>query len=887
MSNKKTAILIGSTEFPESVKELNPLPFSEGDISNLERILSNTSIGGAEVLRLIDLPHWKISTNVNKIFRDACRDDQVIFFYSGYAVIPKNNPQLYLATVDTNLNLLPTTALRAGNFANLLCGTQCRRISIVLDLYYVNTINNIYLVKSISDFFENLKSSITEGYSISLIAAYQDLNQKNYESNLVKTIVGGIESGDADANQDGSITTEELSDYINKIFTSNGNNEFFCIQHGPQNSFIFSKSTSRFVTNAIIRKIKKKLITIPNNHEINRTIIQNALEILKRDHNDIEKNHQSAFKLLKEWSDDKILEKDFLNQWYQYEGTELPDTEIPRQSTELRERWDIVRKFRGPMQDLICPSYILDRNFQFLDWNPMFDELIAKPLGLLRGRHVEEFILELENKIEVIYRSNRIFQSGKFPLVDIEPLALVTKKYGLINFKKIASKIPNDKNIDLWSVNLNIINAEHETLMWRDLRKRIKKDLNWSLYAKAYDHMLLNFDSYNELVTRIVSKLGDAKNVVDLASGTGNNTIELLKNDQDRTVWALEYNQEMLEYMWDKISQLDSNATNNVNIVKGDLILSLREFDENAFDGAVMTNALYAMEDRAYCLREIYRVLKPGSFLVLSTSTQDTDIDYLFEKIRENLDQKGLLNAEMEKTVYSAYERHFDMLDSILHDSHEEVINYATAAGFQIEEVEKNAYEGAVTIIKAKKRETVKFNESDRKELNNEVILPKTEITRVFISYAHENEEWCKALKKYLKPITLDGNIEVWSDHDIEYGDHWRNKIQSNLENTNIAILLISTDFLNSEFIINSELPCLLHEANNRGLLIIPIILEKCPYDIITFKADDPDRGPYEFKLSDLQSVGCTTNTMDKLKKHEQNELFYDIANKIKTQSDA
>ena len=54
----------------------------------------------------------------------------------------------------------------------------------------------------------------------------------------------------------------------------------------------------------------------------------------------------------------------------------------------------------------------------------MFDELVAKPLALMRGRHVEELILKLNNKRAVIKRGRKIFELDHYPIVDTEILEL-------------------------------------------------------------------------------------------------------------------------------------------------------------------------------------------------------------------------------------------------------------------------------------------------------------------------------------------------------------------------------------------------------------------------------------------------------------------------------
>lgn len=897
MANKKTIVLIGNTEFPNSSKELCPLPDAEKAIDTFEEVMTVPALGDAERLRLIDLPHYQINTEVYRVFREAGRDDVVFLYYCGHATRDFDQ-QLYLATSDTDLRLLRTTSICAGNLANLLRGTQCRRIGVIMDLYHSPSLQDRELESLIDGFFDQLISAVRKGYSLSVLVHSQQENGTARSNPLIETVVEGIESGDADSNRDGSITTDELADHAISTFTQKGLKPPIWRCFGAQNSFIVCKSTGQMVTVRVLDEIRDRLKDAVKNQEIDKNVVQDARAILDKEHGEIEQHHPSAFKLLREWSEDNLSKHDFLTQWYQLEGTRLPETEAPTQSTALRERWEIIRNYRGTMQDLIGPAYILDRNFQFLDWNPMFDELVARPLGLLRGRHVEDFILELENKSEVIARSNKIFKKNLYPIVDVEPLILETR-YGRVEFKKIASRIPNDKNIDLWSVNLNIISAENSALMWRDLRKRVKRDVNWSLYAKAYDRVLLNFDSYNALVSDVVTKVGNGGNIVDLASGTGNVTVELLRRDAARTIWALEYNQEMLEYMWDKVAGLNAQAVDNVNIVKGDLILSLREFDHEYFEGAVMMNALYAMDDRARCLREIYRVLKPGAVLVFSSSTKNTDVEYLFRQIRRNLDKKGLLDSEMASIVDGAYDRHLEMLDAIHSDTHEDLIDYARAAGFVVDEQEdvvQGAYEGAVTVVRARKRKPViptrdpprvaANGRSSGDDVADVVRHHKRNAdngVNVFISYAHEDSVWCEKLKRYLGPITTENDITIWTDHEIEYGDRWRDLIKQQLEESNLALLLISVAFLDSTFIANNELPSLLHSANSKGLKIIPIILEKCLYDSATFKYPDPELGPNRFKLSEFQTAGTLTKPLNALSVHEQNEIFYEVAQRIKS----
>ncbi len=893
MAEKKYGIFIGNTEFPETEGALPPLPSSRNDVIAIQDVLTDPPLGRiTDPLALIDLPHHKVMLSINEVFREATRNDEILLYYSGHGQLDVSGA-LHFATINTNLNLLQTTSIPVDMLASMLRETRCRRIAMIFDCCYSSAIGRLY--KDFEDPFNasvgNLKASIPDGYAISIIAASNAISQA-YDCDekalgcLTNGIIKGITSGDADLNNDGLISMDELFSYVEgKMPDTQKPVLFNC---GPVETLIVSRSNSGHISPELIEKIKNKLNRFLENKEISNFNYSNAFAILEQNPGDIIACHESSFRLLTSWANDQVSLHNFIEQWYQFNDTGLPETKTEVQ-TDIKDRWEVVRTCRKPAIDLVSPTYLLDRNFQFLDWNPMFDELVAKPLALMRGRHVEEFILKLNNKRAVIKRGRKIFELDHYPIVDTEILELKTR-YGLVSFRKIASQIADEDGGTLaWAINLNILSAENEEEMWKDLTERLEQEVNWSLYAKSYDRMLLNFDSYHQLIEKIVDLLGsEPLSVLDLASGTGNATMEMLRQSTERTIWALESNEDMLEYMREKIHQLDSEKNKQVQIVKGDLLLSLREIDNDSFDGAIMMNALYAMPDRARCLQEIFRVLKPGGVLVYSSSTAETDVERLFSAIRADLDKKGHLDS-MRSIVDSAHDRHVQMMDNILKDTHEDVVNYAIHAGFSVEDadVQRGAYEGAVTLVKAVKKIMVQANpvvaeiaDQGGDEQGQELKLPSStdEKVRVFISYAHENQNWCERIKDYLNP---HDDIEVWTDQKLEYGDQWHETISEQLEQSDVAILLISTDFLNSAFIKNSELPILLHSAKSRGVLIIPVIIEQCLFEFVSYKYPDPINGPEKLKLVEFQAAGSPTESMAMLKKPQQNLILYEIALRI------
>jgi hypothetical protein len=70
----------------------------------------------------------------------------------------------------------------------------------------------------------------------------------------------------------------------------------------------------------------------------------------------------------------------------------------------------------------------------------------------------------------------------------------------------------------------------------------------------------------------------------------------------------------------------------------------------------------------------------------------------------------------------------------------------------------------------------------------------------------------------------------VWADTKLKPGDRWKEGIERALNESSIAVLLISADFLASEFIIDNELPPLLSAAQTRGTQILPVIVKACRF---------------------------------------------------------
>jgi ubiquinone/menaquinone biosynthesis C-methylase UbiE len=290
--------------------------------------------------------------------------------------------------------------------------------------------------------------------------------------------------------------------------------------------------------------------------------------------------------------------------------------------------------------------------------------------------------------------------------VDIETLEFLSNDYGLVVFEKIAGQILGDNGqVKAWCVNLNISSVAKKSELWAKMAENLGRDLNWSRYAKTYDRVISEFSEYKKLLDLVVKKVGPAPRVADLGCGTGNVTIRLLEDDIYRTVLAIDKNESMLDALQRKLdaSSDENRLKERATLYKGGITNCLREQGGESFDACVMLNVLFALDNPAEALAEVYRVLSPNGVLALSTSHHETNISALFKSIQQNLVDQGKWSDAIEVAWMDAYQRNSAMEAMITRDSKDDIQNYITTAGFRIDEYHEDEYVNCVVVIKAVK----------------------------------------------------------------------------------------------------------------------------------------------------------------------------------------
>ena len=152
---------------------------------------------------------------------------------------------------------------------------------------------------------------------------------------------------------------------------------------------------------------------------------------------------------------------------------------------------------------------------------------------------------------------------------------------------------------------------------------------------------------------------------------------------------------------------------------------------------------------------------------------------------------------------------------------------------------------------------------------------------KIFVSYSHRDPKALQELERFLKPLGREGLITNWTDQQIRPGEDWHDKIDEALATATVAVLLVSQDFLNSDFIFGTELPHILAREDAGETTVLAVFLK--PFDTALEIPFVDRRGVQrKDKITRLQGFGTPDKPLSKFNPTERDEIYRQLAQRLR-----
>jgi caspase domain-containing protein len=219
MEGKRSALILASYDYEDP--GLRMLRAPARDAEALARVLQDPEIGNFEVRTVLNQPAHAVNLAVEEFFADRKPDDLLVLHFSGHGV-KDDSGELYFATADTRLLRLESTTVSAAFVNRQMSRSRSRRVVLLLDCCYAGAFERGMVPKA--DKAVHLEEQFGgRGRAVITASGAMEFAFENAEltasselrpSVFTRAVVEGLETGDADRDQDGYVDLDELYDYV-------------------------------------------------------------------------------------------------------------------------------------------------------------------------------------------------------------------------------------------------------------------------------------------------------------------------------------------------------------------------------------------------------------------------------------------------------------------------------------------------------------------------------------------------------------------------------------------------------------------------------------------------------------------------------------------------
>jgi uncharacterized caspase-like protein len=218
VNGTRSALIIASGDYHDP--GLRQLRAPASDTQALVAVLQHPQIGGFQVRTLLNQPAHEVNLAVEEFFADRRPDDLLLLHFSCHGVKDEGG-ELYFATADTKLRRLAATAVAAEFVNRRMNRSRSRRVVLLLDCCYAGAFERGQSARAgtgmaIEQQFGG-RGRVVITASSAMEYAFEDDRlsmQAGRPSVFTRSVVQGLQTGEADLDGDGWVSVDDLYDYM-------------------------------------------------------------------------------------------------------------------------------------------------------------------------------------------------------------------------------------------------------------------------------------------------------------------------------------------------------------------------------------------------------------------------------------------------------------------------------------------------------------------------------------------------------------------------------------------------------------------------------------------------------------------------------------------------
>ena len=224
MSSQRKALIIANDEYEQ--EGLRNLVAPAADAEALRRVLGDPQIGDFAVQVVRNEPSHVIEAQIEDLFSDSRSDDVLLLHFSGHG-LKSDSGELFFAASNTRPNRLRATAVSADFVQQCMRDSRSYSIVLLLDCCYAGAFAQGARVRASGDVhvLDSFPQERSGGRGTAVITASNAMeyafegdqltdDQHQRPSVFTTALVEGLATGDADQDEDGWVSLNELYDYV-------------------------------------------------------------------------------------------------------------------------------------------------------------------------------------------------------------------------------------------------------------------------------------------------------------------------------------------------------------------------------------------------------------------------------------------------------------------------------------------------------------------------------------------------------------------------------------------------------------------------------------------------------------------------------------------------